>query len=348
MKKLSFTLLLLMALAILCAGCGESDKPETKDEAKVETKVEPITLTYSNFFPPTNHQSKLAEEWAKEIEKRTDGKIIIKYYPAGTLTKAKQCYDGVVEGLSDIGMSCLAYSRGRFPVMAAVDLPLGYKSAAQATHTANAVYEKFKPAELDDVEVMYFDGHGPGLLFTTNKPIKTLADIKGEKIRSTGNSAKLVAALGGTPVAKPMPENYQLLQKGVVDGSMHPIESNKSFKLGEVCKFGTDSFEVAYTTVFFIVMNKEKWASLDAESQKVITEINKEWAIKHAKAWDEADIVGRQFLIDQGGEIIELSAEESAKWKAAAQPVIDDYIADANAKGLNGQEIIDFTISTLK
>ena len=203
MKKM---VLFFVALAVLCVAMPTMAQAQTK-------------LTYSNFFPPTNHESKLAEAWCKEVEKRTGGKVVIEYYPAGTLTKAKQCYDGVVEGMSDIGMSCLAYSRGRFPVMASVDLPLGYKSAAQATNTANAVYEKFKPAELDDVEVMYFNGHGPGLLFTTNKPIRTLADLKGEKIRSTGNSAKLVKALGGTPVAKPMPENYQLLQKGVVDRS---------------------------------------------------------------------------------------------------------------------------------
>ncbi len=332
MKKLLTTLL---AMAVLCVALPSLAQAETK-------------LTYSTFFPPTNLQSQLAEQWCKEVEKRTQGKVVVEYYPGQTLTKAPQCYDGVVEGISDIGFSCLAYSRGRFPTMAAVDLPLGYKSAAQATATANAVYGKFKPKELDDVEVMYFHGHGPGLLFTTTKPVSTLADMQGMKIRSTGNSAKLVAALGGTPVAKSMSENYQLLQKGVVDGSMHPIESNKSFKLGEVCKFGTDSFDVAYTTVFFIVMNKDKWASLDAETQAVITQINKEWAAKHAAAWDANDVVGRQFLLDQGGQIIQLSADESAKWVQSAKPVLDGYVKMADEKGLDGKAILEFTQSTLK
>ncbi len=332
MKKLLTT---FVAVAVLCVALPTLAQAETK-------------LTYSTFFPPTNHQSKLADAWCKEVEKRTNGKVKIEYYPGQTLTKAPQCYDGVVEGISDIGFSVLAYSRGRFPVMAAVDLPLGYKTAAQATATANAVYEKFQPKEFDDVEVMYFHGHGPGLLFTTEKPVKSLADMKGLKIRSTGNSAKLVKALGGTPVAKSMSENYQLLQKGVVDGSMHPIESNKSFKLGEVCKFGTDDFDVAYTTAFFVVMNKDKWASLDADSQKAIREINKEWADKHAKAWDDADVIGRQFLVDQGGEIISLSAEESVKWVEAAKPVLDGYVADTNKKNLDGKAILEFTQSTLK
>ncbi|MCJ2164820.1 MULTISPECIES: TRAP transporter substrate-binding protein [unclassified Pseudodesulfovibrio] len=332
MKRILTT---LTAVAVLCIALPTLARAETK-------------LTYSNFFPPTNHQSKLAEAWCKEVEKRTHGKVVVEYYPGGTLTKAKQCYDGVVEGMSDIGLSCLAYSRGRFPVMAAVDLPLGYKTAAQATATANAVYEHFKPEELADVEPMYFNGHGPGLLFTVNKPIRTLEDIKGEKIRATGNSAKLVEALGGTPVAKPMPENYQLLQKGVVDGSMHPIESNKSFKLGEVCKYGTDDFAVAYTTVFFIVMNKDKWAAIDPESQQAIREINSEWAAKHAAAWDEADAEGRQFFVDKGGEIVELTAEQSAAWVQAAKPVLDGYVAEVNEKGLDGKAILEFTQSTLK
>jgi TRAP-type C4-dicarboxylate transport system substrate-binding protein len=332
MKKLLTTVL---AIGLLCAGLSGQARAEVK-------------LTYSNFFPPTNHQSRLAEAWCREVAKRTGGKVVVEYYPGGTLSKAAQCYDGVVEGISDVGLSCLAYSRGRFPVMAAVDLPLGYTSAAQATNTANAVYEHFKPEELADVEPMYFNAHGPGLLFTVNRPIRTLDDIKGEKIRATGNSAKLVAALGGTPVAKPMPENYQLLQKGVVDGSMHPIESNKSFKLGEVCKFGTDSYSVAYTTVFFVVMNKDKWASIDPESQKIIREINREWAAKHAAAWDEADADGRRFFLDQGGEIVELTPEESAAWAEAARPVLDGYTAEVAEKGLDGKAILEFTRSTLK
>ena len=309
---------------------------------------EPVKLTYSTFFPSTNLQAQLADEWCKEVAKRTDGRVVVDFYPGQTLTKAPQCYDGVVEGISDVGFSCLAYSKGRFPVMAAVDLPLGYKSGAQATKVANAVYKKFMPQELADVAVMYFHAHGPGLLFTVNKPVRTLEDMAGLKIRSTGNSAELVKALGGTPVAKSMSENYQLLQKGVVDGSMHPIESNKSFKLGEVCKYGTDDFDVAYTTTFFVVMNKDKWAALSPEDQKIITEINEEWAPKHGAAWDETDVAGRQFLLDQGGEIISLDAAESARWKVAAKPVLDDFVANVAEKGMDGQAVIDFAVQALQ
>ena len=307
-----------------------------------------IKLSYSNFFPPTHIQSKLAEQWCKEVETRTGGKVTVDYYPGGTLTKAKQCYDGVVEGISDIGMSVLAYSRGRFPVMAAVDLPMGYTSGVQATRVANGVYDTFNPKEFNDVQAMYFHAHGPGLLFTTEKPVATLADIHGQKIRSTGNSAKLVKALGGTPVAQSMPTCYQSLQKGVVDGSMHPMESNKGWKLAEVVKFGTRSYPVAYTTTFFVVMSKEKWNELDADTQKIINEINDEWAIKHGEAWDEADEAGKAYFLEKGGQMISLDEAETSKWIDAAKPVIQGYHDSVANKKFDSKGIVTFIGAEMK
>jgi TRAP-type C4-dicarboxylate transport system substrate-binding protein len=301
-----------------------------------------VKLTYSSFFPPTHVQSQLAEEWCREVEKRTDGKVMIDFFPGSTLSKAHQNYDGVVEGISDIGQSCLAYSRGRFPVMAAIDLPLGYKTGLQATRVANEVYGKFKPEELSDVQPMYFHAHGPGLLFTTDKPVTTMADLKGLKIRSTGNSALLIKALGGTPVAKPMSETYQSLQKHIVDGSIHPVESNKGWKLAEVVKFGTESFPVAYTTTFFVVMNQDKWAKIDPESQKIIMQINKEWADKHAAAWDEADAVGKKFFLDKGGKFLPLADGQAEAWVKAAEPVWDEYVLSVAAKDIDGKAVVEF------
>jgi TRAP-type C4-dicarboxylate transport system substrate-binding protein len=303
--------------------------------------AETVTLSYSNFFPPTHIQSQLAEQWCKEVEKRTNGKVVINYYPGSTLTKAKQTYDSVVEGIADIGMSAPAYSRGRFPVMEAVDLPLGYTSGAQATRVANAVYEQFKPHEVNDVAVMYFHAHGPGLLFTTPHPVATLEDMKGLKIRSTGNSAKLVQALGGTPVAQSMSTCYQSLQKGVVDGSMHPIESNKGWKLAEVVKFGTESQPVGYTTTFFIVMNKDRWNSLDTDVQQTIREINAEWATKHGAAWDESDTIGREFFKEMGGTFIPLAEGEAARWIEAAKPVMTEYVESVAKKNIDGGKVLE-------
>ena len=79
-------------------------------------QTKPVELTYSIFFPAPHKNTVLAGEWAKEIEKRTQGRVKITVFPGGTLTPADKCYDGVVKGISDIGMSVLGYTRGKVPL----------------------------------------------------------------------------------------------------------------------------------------------------------------------------------------------------------------------------------------
>jgi len=315
--------------------------------AFLKAEAAPIKLTYSNFFPPTHIQSKLAEAWCKEVAKRTNGKVKVEYYPGQTLTKAKQCYDGAVTGISDLGFSVLAYTRGRFPVMSAIDLPLGYPSGKVATAVINEVYYKFMPKELLDTKVMYLHAHGPGLIHTKDKMITKLEDLRGGKLRGHGTSANFQKALGATPVPSPMPECYQMIQKGVVQGASYPFEANKGWRLGEVTDYAVAAFSAAYTTSFFVVMNKDKWNALPAAVQNTIEEINSEWVVKHGEAWDASDMEGLKYFLNQGGVIIGLDKKEAARWKNAVRPVIDEYIQSMNKKGFNGKEIVDFTMGTL-
>ncbi|MGD9061637.1 MAG: TRAP transporter substrate-binding protein DctP, partial [Desulfobacterales bacterium] len=201
--------------------------------------------------------------------------------------------------------------------------------------------------ELMDTQVMYLHAHGPGLIHTKDKPVRKLEDMQGLKFRGHGTSALVVKALGGTPVPKPMPETYQMLQKGVVNGAVYPFEANKGWKLGEVTNYVTANFSAAYTTSFFVVMNKQKWNSLSPDIQKIITQINVEWAAKHGEAWDTSDAEGIVFFLNQGGQIIGLNSKEAERWKKAVAPIIDDYVTKTNEKGLPGKEIVDFTIKTL-
>ena len=307
-----------------------------------------VTLTYSNLFPPSHVHSKLAEAWCQEVEKRTNGEVTVQYFPGQTLTKGNQAYDGVVNGISDVGMSLLAYTRGRFPVMEVVDMPLGYPSGKVATAVANEVYQKLQPKELSDVQVMYLSGHGPGLIHTKSKPVHTMEDMQGLKFRATGLAAKIVQALGGTPVAMPMPETYPSLQKGVVDGALYPHEANKGWKLGEVTKYTTECLSMAYTSTFFVVMNKDKWNSISPAGQKAIEAINQEWTEKTAKAWDEIDEEAKKYEKSIGRETITLSPEESTRWKKAVAPIMQDYVAGSKAKGFDGQKALDITLEALK
>lgn len=304
-----------------------------------QTHAATINLTYSIFFPATHGQAKAGEAWAKEIEKRTNGQVKINVFYGGTLTPADQCYDGTIKGISDIGMSCFAYTRGRFPVMEVLDLPLGYPNGKVATRVANDFYRKFKPKELEGVKVLYIHAHGPGLLHT-KKPVKSLEDLKGMRIRSTGLSAKIVEALGAIPVAMPQGDTYESIQKGVVDGTFGPIEVLKGWKQAEVIKYTTDCHGIGYTTAMFVVMNAKKWSSLPPNIQKVIEEVSNEWIDVHGKAWDDLDLEGRKYSLSLGNQIIPLSKEENARWKAAVKPIINTYVKTAGEKGIAGQSMV--------
>ncbi len=306
----------------------------------------PIELSYSIFFPAPHKNTVLADEWAKEIGKRTQGKVKITLFPGGTLTPADKCYDGVVKGISDIGMSVLGYTRGKFPLTEVIDLPLGYKSGLSATKLINQYYAKFKPKEFEEVKVLYFHAHGPGILHT-KKPVAKLEDLKGLRIRSTGLSSKVVAALGGTPVALPMGETYDALKRGMADGSMAPIESLEGWKWGEVVKYTTESFGSAYSTGFFVVMNKEKWNSLPPEAQKVIDAVSSEWIEKTGQIWDQIDKSGKAFTLKLGNQILSLSADENKRWAEAVKPILQDYVNAMKAKGLPGDEALKFCQDTL-
>lgn len=322
----------ILALAIvpfILAGCGDSDSDGG----------ETITMSYSVFFPPTHIQAKTAEAWAREIEARTDGRVKIQVYAGGTITKAPEVYGGVEDGITDLGMSCFAYTRGRFPLLEGLDLPLGYPDGLTASRVATAIVDKYDPEEIAGVKVMYVHAHGPGIL-ASKTPVYTLSDVQGLKVRATGLSSKIVESLGGVPVAMSQAETYEALQKGVVEATLCPIETLKGWNQGEVINSVTDSSCVGYTTSMFVVMNRDVWESLPEDIQAVFNEVNAEWVDKHGRAWDQADEEGRQYVLSMGKPIIDLSPEQEGRWRQAVQPLFDEYVTSCQAMGLPGQAVL--------
>jgi TRAP-type transport system periplasmic protein len=336
MKKHLVTVVILLAF-ILSMG-----------SVALKANAQTVTLRYSNFFPAPHKNSMLAEEWCKEIEKRTNGKVKFNYFPGATLTPAAQTYDSVEKGIADVGLSVLGYTMGKFPLTEVTDLPLGSQSGYLATKMNNAYYQKFKPKEFDGTQVMFLSGHGPGLLQTAKKPVSKLEDVKGLKIRGTGLSAKIIQHLGGAPVGMPMTETYDSISKGVAEGVLCPFEAMKGWKLGEVCNFTTLNYGASYSTDFFVVMNKAKWNALPADVKQIIQKINEEWIEKQGKVWDDIDKEGRELMSQPGKKITALSKEEDARWAAAVRPILDEYVAQAKAKGLPGDEALKFCQDYIK
>ncbi len=308
--------------------------------------AEAIELSYSNFFPPTHFHSILAEEWIKEIEARTNGQVKITYYPASSLLVKDQVYDGVVEGIADIGMSCLIYTAGRFPASELVDLPHAYPNGWVATKVANDFYTEFTPAEFDDAHMLYFHAHGPGVIFTTDKPVRNMEDLEGMLIRATGAGVKIMEALGATGYGAGQPETSELLSKGTVHGTYAPREVLDGWKQGDVVKYVTGCYDVGNTTDMFVVINKDKWNALPQDIKTVFTEVSEEWIEKHGMVWDYCDKVGIDYFLSlgEGREVIELPAEEMTRWVEAATVVIDEYLEELTAMGLPAADYEEYLL----
>jgi TRAP-type transport system periplasmic protein len=305
-----------------------------------------VELKLANFFPPDQKVSVAMDQWCKEVEKRTNGKVKVTQFTGGTLTPPTQTYISVTRGVADIGLSFCAYTMGRFPLFEAIDLPLGYRSGYWGTKLANEFYRKFKPKEFDEVKVLFFTTSPPHMLFV-KKPVRNLDDMKGLKIRSTGTSAKVVQALGGTPVAMPMSEAYDALSKGVAQGIIGPYEPMKGFKLAEVVDNSTE-YGSAYVNVSYVVMNKDKWNALAPNDQKTIEAISNEWIEKMGRLWDDLDKEGKDYFIQKGGKVVTLSKEENARWEARLRPILDDYVKNMKSKNLPGEEALKFCQEYLK
>jgi TRAP-type C4-dicarboxylate transport system substrate-binding protein len=319
--------LLLLALLLFCGSLT------------LGYAAEPIKLKFANYFPVIHKNTVFGQAFCDEIKKRTGGQVEISYYPGGTLLTAPKMAVGVSTGIADIGMAHCGYSRGRFPVMEIMELPIGSPSAYISTHVANDFYDKFKPKEWNAYYPLMFSTSPPSVLQTVSKPVRTLEELKGLKIRGTGRIGDLVKALGATPMPIEMVDLYESLRRNVLDGNFGPMEQLKGFKIGEIIKYATASWKIGTSYTFYVVMNRSKWDALPPDIKKIFQETANEFKDKWAVQWNEIEIEGGQYLKSQGGQIIQISDAEAARWVQASQPVIAEYKKDLIGKGFPEKEV---------
>ena len=337
----SICLVLVLAACAAPAPAPPTPTPTpTPTPAPTPTPPEVFELKFANYFPTPARQSTVLEEFCREVELRTDGRVKFDYYAGGALLKAPAMFDGIVTGIADIGYSHVYYTPGRMAVTEVTGLPLGSPSAWVGAQFADDFYNEFKPKEWDEVEVLWIHVNNPSLIKST-KPVRTLEDMKGVTIRAPGLAGEIIAALGGTPAPTPMMEVYDAIAKGTIDGEYSPYETLKSFKFAEVVGYTTVSWQAGTGYPFYVVMNKDSYNKLNLapEVKGIFDEVCGEYKEKFALAWNAIDFEGKEFGEEQGVEFIELSPAEAARWQAAVEPVIDKYVGDMVEKGFSEAEV---------
>ncbi|HBW37607.1 TRAP transporter substrate-binding protein [Desulfosporosinus sp. BICA1-9] len=324
---------------VFVSGCGQT---ASVPAAQNETTSQTVELKLAHFFPATHPAEKeLVQPWAKAIETATEGRVKITSYPGQTLLQADAVYDGVINGIADLGLSCFSYTRGNFPVLEVFELPgIKYANSKAASKVAWEGIKQLNPKEVQDTKLMMVFTTGPGDLYT-KQPVRALKDLKGLEIRATGLSAKSLTALGAMPVAMAQSEAYEALSKGVAKGNLGPIEVLQGWKQAEVTKYLTLT-PFLYNNLFYITMNNNKWNSLDPKDQKAIEAVNQKFFEEVAMGlWDKQNESALKYAVNEKGmEVITLSQEEQNQWISLIKPIQDDYVAQMKKKGQQGEEIL--------
>jgi TRAP-type C4-dicarboxylate transport system substrate-binding protein len=309
-----------------------------------------VTLTYSTWVPPTHHISIWQANWAAEVEKATAGRVKFQALPKHP-SAPPGTFDAVREGLIDLCYVTASYTPARhvLPIMA--ELPgAGDTSVANSLAYSRMHWKHFhKVGEYSGVKLLGVFTHGPGQMFT-KKPIKTLEDFKGLKIRSGGGASELVVtALGGSPFFKPAGESYELLKSGVADGIFFPVESIVSFKLETVLGQATLFPGGLYSSSFGFFMNQGKWDKLPRQDQEIIEKLAFEHVARSAgRSWDEADRKGMEAMKKSDMRIVYADAALIREVQARSAPIVEDWIKKASAKGVSARAVLEEFRAELK
>jgi len=336
-KKVFFPVLVTaIMITLILSGCTATPAPSP---APSPAPTGTIQLKVANYFSPAAMHSIILDEFSAELEKRTGGRVQVDYYAGGSLCTAPAMFDGILQGVTDIGYSHVYYTPGRMPVTEAAGLPLAYPSAWVSGQVLNDFYNEFKPKEFDDVVVLFMNTSTPSAIATAKKPVRTLEDLKGLTIRAPGLSGEVIAALGATPAPTPMMEVYDAIAKGELDGESSNFETLLSFKFGEVVKYSTSIWQLSFPYPFYLAMNKNSYDKLPSDIKPIFNKLVGEYKERFLLVWNSIDFMGKEFGLDQGVEFIDLSEAEAARWQAAVEPVIDDYVARLVAAGYSEAEV---------
>ncbi|HUH85451.1 MAG TPA: TRAP transporter substrate-binding protein [Stellaceae bacterium] len=296
---------------------------------------QPVHLRMSSWVPPKHPLNPAFEAWAKDIEQASGGSITATLFTSEQLGKAVDHYDMARDGIADLAYVNPGYQPGRFPIIAAGELPFLMENADGGTAALDAWYRKYAAQEMKDVHFCFAFVHDPGT-FHSHKKILVPADINGMKIRpANATIGNLVTLLGGTNVQASAPEVRDVLERHVADAVTFPWGSVILFGLDKVVHEHMDV--PLYVTTFVWVMNKAKYAAMSPAQKAVIdAHCTTEWAVKVASPWTAFEASGRDKLRrEPGHDVYKISADQLAQWRKAVEPLTAQWAEGARKAGID-------------
>ena len=295
----------------------------------------PVQLKLSHWVPPSHPLQAAMQDWGDDIKKESGGTITSVIFPSEQLGKAFDHYDMARDGIADLAYVNPGYQPGRFPVIAAGELPFLFGDAKTGTGALDAWYRKYAATEMKDVHYCFAFINDLSTIHS-RKPITVPTDIKGLKLRpADATMGALTTLLGGSNVQASAPGSRDLLERGVADGIYFPWGSLVLFGIDKVVKYHVDM--PLYVTTFVWVMNKAKYDAMSASQKKVIdNHCTNDWAIKFAAPWVDFEHGGIAKIKSEPGQVLtELTPDQLTQWHKAVEPLHADWAAGVKKAGLD-------------
>lgn len=313
-----------------------------------QVQAEEIVLKVAHFWPASAmSQQKVLEPWCRKIASESNNRLRCQIYPSMQLggTPA-QLMQQAIDGVADIVWTLPGYTAGRFPSVEVFELPFITRGGEGASRAAWAYYEKYGQKDFAAVKPLAFNVHDAGHIHNNKREIRQLGDMRGLKMRApTRLTNRMIAHMGATPVAMPMPQTPEAVSKGVVNGYVLPWEVIPTMKLHEMTKYHTEmdpSQPSLYTTFFSLVMNKARYESLPDDLKKVIDDNSgADLSASIGRAWDESAPAARKLAEARGNRFYTIPASEAAPWIKVGERIAGEWVKEVTAKGYPGQEMLD-------
>jgi TRAP-type C4-dicarboxylate transport system substrate-binding protein len=294
----------------------------------------PISLRISHWVPASHPLQKTLENWLADVTKASGGSITGVIFPAQQLGKAFDHYDMARDGIADVTYVNPGYQPGRFPIIAAGELPFLANDAKNTSRALDEWYRPYAATEMKDVKYCLAFVHDPGGLHMRDKKIVAPSDLKGMKIRPAhATMAQFMTLLGATNVQAGAPEVRDVIEKGVAEGVTFPWASTMLFGVDKVTKFHMDV--PFYVTTFTYLINQKTYDSMSANQKKAIDDnCNAAAAEKVGGVWGEYEAAGRvkmRTMTDR--EVYGLTPDQVNVWKKAAEPLTEKWAEGVKKAG---------------
>jgi TRAP-type transport system periplasmic protein len=338
------TLISSAAIALLSMLQGAAAQTATqRSDAKAE-----VTLYFQHYWPHTALTVKeLVVPWCDTVERESNKRIRCVQLPAmsGGGTPA-QLVDRVKEGVDDLVLTVLGYTPGRFPRMEVFELPFMTGNAQIASKAAWEFMNKHAAQEFTGMKVLGMWVHDEGQIHTRDKAIRKLEDFKGMKMRAPSReTAKLLQALGATPIGMPITGVTEAITKGTIDGTMVPWDAATSFRIHEAANIHTETPEgspALYTIALMFAMNEKRYNALPADLRAIIDKHSgAQLSERMGKMWDDSAAPARAKAKAAGNQFYTLPATEVERWVQAAKPVQAGWMIDMHKRGIDGRALFD-------